>query len=201
MNVISEISFETNETKIFGIGCGEGIFWQEFTHCTNPRINCVQTHIGNWKNVYLWNEKHVKVCFTEHSKKREKLEVPIKKFEAYQPIFYLKKSNKMKKVLFLSVDCRVWHKLFFHFNFLLNIKKLKVPVNWVQKVILLKNRSWLCTMTKRKKGLRNNHFHARLMLSRYFLLHLKAIMSNFFNFKKVFFFLWTMGQGRDTIIF
>lgn len=79
------------------------------------------------------NEKHEKLQSV-----LEKLEVPIKKFEAYQPIFYSKKSNRMEKSFFsrsiVEFDTSSYFTLIFF------------DVKLSAKVMLLKNRRWLCTM-------------------------------------------------------
>lgn len=75
--------------------------WTNTLVYTNPRVNCVQIYTY-WKvEKYLSSKwKALKNSFYSIL---EKLGVPIKKFEAYQPIFYLKKSNKMEKSFTLSI--------------------------------------------------------------------------------------------------
>lgn len=48
-------------------------------------------------------------------------------------------------------------------------------------------------------GLSNNRLLTRLMLSRYFVLHLKAIKRNFFNFKKLFLYFLLSFRGQHEV--
>lgn len=183
------LKFRYETMRIFSVK------WQEFTQST-LKINFVFKYILEIGKMFIFWKACEKFVLQHTS--RKKLEVPIKNFEAYQPIFYLNKSNKMKKVSFsLSIvefDISSYFTSIF-FSVLLNWNLL---CKLSAKVILLKNGSWLCTMANGEKGLNNNHFLSRLMLRRYFLLHLKAIMRNFFNFKKVFIF-FPLKQGVETL--